>query len=192
VAKSGRTQGGLAQVLAGLVIGLGLGVALWFFLNGNWRSTTANRPQAARVDQPAPDFALQNLAGETVSLAEQRGRVVVLNFWASWCDPCVQEMPTLEAYSSKYAQDVAVIGVNAQESAATVSSFVDKLAAQSSVGVLYEILLDVDGQVGRAYQTYALPTTYFIDREGVVRYRHIGFLSEAQLQEYLTQLGVGK
>ena len=114
----------------------------------------------------APEFTLDTLQGEQVKLSDLRGKIVVVNFWTTWCPPCRAETPALEtAYESYKDLDVVILGVNLtdQDSLKDVESFVQEF------GLTYPILLDRDGTVGLLYQLNGLPTTFFISREGVIR-----------------------
>ncbi|MGE5602139.1 MAG: redoxin domain-containing protein [Nitrososphaerales archaeon] len=114
----------------------------------------------------APDFALEGLDGKTVSLADLRGKVVLLNFWATWCPPCKAEMPDLDALQREYgaSRDFVVVGVNVGEDLATVKPFVAKN------GLSFPIVLDHSGRVTtQLFGVRPLPTTYIIDREGFIR-----------------------
>ena len=114
----------------------------------------------------APDFMLDTLQGEQVKLSNLRGKIVVVNFWTTWCPPCRAETPALEtAYESYKDADVVILGVNLtdQDSLKDVESFVQEF------GLTYPILLDRDGAVGLLYQLNGLPTTFFISREGIIR-----------------------
>jgi cytochrome c biogenesis protein CcmG, thiol:disulfide interchange protein DsbE len=136
-------------------------------------------PPAPAVGHPAPDFTLTTLDGTQVRLSELRGRPVVLNFWATWCPPCRGEMPQLEAASRRYADQVAVIGVNQVEPAGTVQAFANE------VGLTYPIPLDSSGVASRLYGVRSLPTTFFIDRDGMIRQIQVGGLTEATLADML-------
>jgi thiol-disulfide isomerase/thioredoxin len=110
---------------------------------------------------PAPDVALPGLAGALVRLDAFRGRVVVLNFWASWCAPCRAEMPALEALGRELGpRGLVLLTLNYRESAAVASAFARE------VGLTTPVLLDRDGAVARRYQAPGLPATFFVDRGG--------------------------
>ncbi len=114
----------------------------------------------------APDFTLDTLDGGRVTLSELRGKIVVVNFWTTWCPPCRTETPALEkAYEQYENSEVLILGVNLtnQDSVSAVESFAREFE------LTYPLLLDRDGSVGYLYQVNGLPTTYFINREGVIR-----------------------
>ena len=114
----------------------------------------------------APDFQLQNLNGQMVSLSELRGRPVILNFWASWCGPCRLEMPVFqEVYQDEMwkAGGLVILAVNLGESSERVQEFTD------FYGLTFPILLDTSSRVGMTYNAATLPTTYFIDNDGIIR-----------------------
>lgn len=180
---------------AGLLIGGGLGVLLFFgFGPGlSWVSAWLGNqsggqapPQGPAVGYHASDFELNTLAGEPVHLSDLRGRPVVVNFWATWCGPCRDEMPLLEAAHNRYGDELAVLAVNYDEPQESVQAFVDELE------LTLPILLDPRARVQQLYRVRAFPTTYFLDDEGVIRFHHIGVLNEKQLTGYLNELGVGE
>ena len=119
----------------------------------------------------APDFKLDALQGEPIHLSDLRGKIVVVNFWTTWCPPCREETPALEAaYASYKDRGLVMLGVNLtdQDSLKDVESFVQEFR------LTYPILLDRDGAVGLLYQLNGLPTTFFINREGIIRTVVIG------------------
>ncbi len=122
------------------------------------------------VGAPAPDFTLENRAGGTVSLSDLRGEVVLLNFWATWCPPCREEMPLLDQIYSRYeALGFTLLGVNVEQDSRLADRFL------ADVPVSFPILLDPKEQVSQLYRVPAMPTTVIIDRQGTVRYIHHGF-----------------
>ncbi len=126
---------------------------------------------APQAGFPAPPFTLTTLAGGEFSLSDQRGKAVVLNVWASWCPPCRAEMPALQQASEEYpSQEVAIVAVNAtnQDSLPSVSAFV----AQNQLS--FPVPLDPGGRISTDYQIASLPTTFFINRQGVIENIIIG------------------
>jgi thiol-disulfide isomerase/thioredoxin len=138
------------------------------------------------LDQPAPDFKLETLSGESIQLSELRGKPVVINFWATWCGPCIEEMPTIEKYYHQYKNDFRILAVNDDEPAADVEKFV------RDMGLTFDILLDPGAKVQSLYRLRGYPTSFIVDAEGIVRVQHIGPMSEKQLEGYLSEVGVGQ
>lgn len=117
----------------------------------------------------APDFTLPDLAGKKRRLAEFRGQVVLMNFWATWCAPCRAEMPAMERlYQELKGEGFTIVAVNFAETAAQVAPFAEELRLH------FPILLDQEGQVSRLYRAFSLPTTYLLDRHGTVVGRAVG------------------
>ncbi len=109
----------------------------------------------------APDFTLENIEGIKKSLSDYRGKVVVLNFWAHWCGPCVQEMPSINSlYNKTRDMDVEVVTVNLGESLDIVKSYID----ENSFG--FDVLLDSNKMVSQIFGIRSIPSTYIIDRDG--------------------------
>ena len=136
----------------------------------------------------APDFTLRAASGSNLRLQEQRGQVVMLNFWASWCAPCRQEMPHLNRLHDKYrSAGLQLWGVNIDDNEATARAAADKL------GVRFTVLLDAAKQVVRLYDLEGMPATVLIDRDGRVRYVHRGYRDgyevayEQQIRELLKE-----
>ena len=122
----------------------------------------------AEVGRPAPNFELPTLSGEPRALASLRGSVVLLNFWASWCPPCREEAPALEAFAQRYGDRVAVWGINEREGLGAVEAF------RREFGLTYPTWLDSSGRVAERYGLRALPESWMIDAQGVARVYHIG------------------
>ena len=118
----------------------------------------------------APDFTLKALDGKNLRLAEQKGDIMLINFWASWCGPCIQEMPALDKLAQKYqALGVQVWGVNVENDSAAAKAYLSK------VQVSFPILFDLDNSVSKAYRIDAMPTTVILDKDGKVRALHRGY-----------------
>jgi peroxiredoxin len=171
-----RTRWNLLIVLC-LTIGLAW---IWISRVPSGATAAANGlPPAPAVGHPAPDFTLTTVTGETFTLSALRGRPVVLNFWATWCPPCRAELPELQAASGRLAGQVQIVGVDQGESASQVQAFADGL------GLNFTMPLDTATTVSRLYGVRSLPTTFFIDRSGVIRQIQIGPMTEATLAQLL-------
>ena len=119
----------------------------------------------------APAFTLQSVDGRQVSLAQFKGDVVMINFWASWCGPCRQEMPLLDSIYKQYKDmGFTLLGVNVEPDSQSADAWLKKTP------VSYPILYDPKSQVSQLYQVQAMPTTVIVDRQGVVRFVHNGYL----------------
>ncbi len=156
--------------------------------SGNALPTEASAKAApstgpVKVGNPAPDFALPSLDGKTVRLSDLRGQVVLINFWATWCPPCRMEMPAIQdAYEANHQKGFTVLAVSVAEPASSVRSFVQEF------GLTFTPLLDSKGEVSSRYRAMGLPTSVFVDREGVVRAIHVGAMTPAQINDYLAEI----
>lgn len=143
---------------------------------------TAN---AATVQGKAPNFTLKSNTGKNIKLSELRGQVILLNFWASWCGPCRQEMPLLEKLQQRYsALGFTVLGVNVEEDSSKAKSLL------KDIPVSFPILYDTQNKVSKQYKVSAMPSTVMIDRNGNMRYLHRGYKpgDEAQYKKWVKQL----
>jgi peroxiredoxin len=132
---------------------------------------------SALAGTTAPVFEMRDARGSYTSLASYRGKIVVMNLWASWCPPCRAEMPDLQRFQEAYARyNVAVLGVNEGESTQRASAFA------KSLRISFPIWVDADQKYGRLYETVGLPTTVIIGADGVVREGIDGPLTYAQMQ----------
>ena len=125
---------------------------------------------AAKIEGKAPDFTLKSLHGDNVKLSEQRGNVVMINFWASWCGPCRQEMPLLNDLYLRYRDmGFTLLGVNVEEDSTKAKKMVSELK------VAFPVLFDTSNSVSKLYKVEAMPSTVIVDRNGNMRYRHRGY-----------------
>src|SRR4051812_9039150 len=133
--------------------------------------------------QKAPDFSLSTLAGGKLSLASLRGKVVVLDFWAQWCEPCKKELPELQKLSRDYAgKGVVVLAVNLDKQRDNAA----RLAKQ--LGLSFDIPLDPSGSVAGTYDLPKMPSSFVIDKKGVVRFVHEGFEGSGDVARFRSEL----
>jgi thiol-disulfide isomerase/thioredoxin len=140
---------------------------------------------AAAASGPAPDFTLKSLGGKNLKLSEMAGNVVLINFWASWCGPCREEMPLLNALHNKYKPlGFTVLGVNVEEQADSARGFLGNFPVD------FPVLLDNKNRVSKLYNVVAMPTTVVVDRDGNLRYLHKGYKSgdEKKYQQMVKEL----
>ena len=140
---------------------------------------------AREISGPAPDFTLKSDTGENIRLEELRGQVVMLNFWASWCGPCRQEMPLLDDLYERYSPaGFTLLGVNVDADVA------DAKAVLEEIPVSFPIVYDTNSKVSEAYNIDAMPSTVFIDRNGKLRYLHRGYKAgdEAEYRKIIKEL----
>jgi peroxiredoxin len=171
-----------------LLIGILLAGLAWTWISAD-RSGLATEGLTPAPQQGflAPDFSLETLDGQSVTLSDLRGQVVLVNFWATWCPPCRAEMPAFERAYQDYAdQGFTIVAVNAtqQDSLPDITAFVDEF------GLSFPIALDNDGTIYRLYQIRSLPTSFFVDRDGVISEVVIGgpmaeALIRARIEEML-------
>ena len=147
----------------------------------------AEAPTSAQVGREAPDFELTQLNGEVFRLSEHRGEVVLLNVWATWCPPCVGEMPDIQSLSEAYDGELTVIGVSVDDDPAVVEDFI------AENGYTYRFAMDTADWLvaGQLYPTAGIPESVFIDKDGIVKRIVIGaFRDYATLEEaYLSARG---
>lgn len=145
------------------------------------------RPAAPVVGRPAPDFTLPTLEGSRLSLSSLRGKPVLVNFFASWCGPCLAELPEIQQATLRHRHhNLTALLVDVQEDRGTVEEFANRLSLRSP---MTPIVLDQSGEVavGR-YYVRGLPTSVFIDRQGIIRAIHLGPVSGPQLERYVSAI----
>jgi DsbE subfamily thiol:disulfide oxidoreductase len=181
----------------GLVLGIGLLVgAVWLMEGGRLESSSEQADSSVvsltgiqgvatpRVGEPAPSFSLVSTDGSPTSLSDLRGQPVLVNFWASWCPPCRGEMPDLERVASEYRdRGLVVVGVDLEEDRDPVVRYAQTLGIHSLT-----LLLDPGGTVATRYNVTGLPTSYFVDRDGLIRDRNVGPLTPNGLRSKVAQI----
>lgn len=138
------------------------------YLESDEEGSPATGTSSELIGKPAPGFDLESLSGNRVVLEQLRGRVVVLDFWASWCGPCMQSMPAVEDVVEQFGERVVLVPVNIQEDAERVSAAVKRLSLSTNVA------LDATGKVAADYQANAIPQTVIVDRNGIVQHVFVG------------------
>ncbi len=170
----------------GLLMGLALGAVVFFGLpnfTAPTDTTTISSTPAPITGAPAPDFTLTDISGTKVRLGDLQGKPVVLNYWATWCVPCKDEMPAIEAaYQEHKDKGLRVLAINADEGLSEVTSFV------KSLDLTFDVLMDPGLTVNEAYRVRAYPTSFFVGRDGTIVAMQIGVMTEAQLAENLDKI----
>jgi len=163
-----------------------LGLA-WIFVSADKTgASTAGHIPAPQQGFLAPDFELRTIEGENVKLSDLRGQAVLVNLWATWCPPCRAEMPAIEKIYKEYKDEgLVVLGVNMtyQDTFSNVAPFIDEY------GLSFPVLLDETGTVGTAYQLRSLPSSFFVDRDGIISEVVIGGpMAEALLRTRVEEI----
>ncbi|MBI2874253.1 MAG: TlpA family protein disulfide reductase [Firmicutes bacterium] len=135
----------------------------------------------AVVDRPAPDFTLPDLEGTPVSLGDYRGRVVLVNFWTTWCPPCKEEMPILQQLHREMNGRMKILAVDRAEPVEAVRRFVDKY------GITFTVLLDRRDDLARRYQLTGIPESFFIDADGIIRVKWIGPMTLPMMKRFVQE-----
>jgi cytochrome c biogenesis protein CcmG/thiol:disulfide interchange protein DsbE len=171
-------------LIGGLLLGGLLGILITFG-NEIFRDLFL-KVHPPMIGKALEDFSLFDTDGNHVSLADFSGKPMVINFWATWCKPCVNEMQLLNDIAQEHPNDLQVIGINVEEDLNLVRQFQEKLAIQ------FPVLLDSDGKVADQFQIKGYPTSLFVDADGILREMMIGELDDYLLVEYLMKIGIGQ
>ena len=174
----------IAAIVIGAIALASLTALLWPVLNKPATLTDAGviRAQiqadgaAGRIGATAPDFEWTGADGQTLRLSSYRGKVVIVNFWATWCPPCRQELPVLQRVAAS-EPDVVVLEVDLMEPGDKARSFLDSLGLDR-----LQPVLDSDGATTRRFGVLSLPSTFFVDKDGVIRHLELTAVSEAQIR----------
>lgn len=177
----------LVMVILGGLIGLVI-VAIVWVISG--RMATPVMPAAAETNRPAPAFTLPRFGGGELQLADLKGKIVVVNFWGTWCEPCKAETPALEAaYIQLQSQGVEFVGINLRhQEALGTEGDTDIANFVKNYGVTYPIVFDTTGEISRKYQISPIPVSYFLDQQGNIRYVYVGTLTTADTVELVRRL----
>jgi thiol-disulfide isomerase/thioredoxin len=183
----------LGLLLVGIALGAGAGAILWHStadpaVDPAFSPTRRIPPlapaPAAVIGAPAPDFSLRNLPGESTSLSDFQGRTVLLNFWATWCAPCREELPLLDGIALQHKDSLVVIAVETGETDTEVQSYLEPLGLTS-----LRILLDPSAEVRDLYLVRGLPTSFLVDPTGIVRWIKIGTVDSSEIESNLSKMG---
>ena len=183
--RRGISNREVLYAVGGVLVALLILAGLWSALG----TRRASGPAVSEVSYPAPPFTLRTLDGGRFDLAAYRGKVVLINFWATWCVPCREETPALQAAHQKLAREgLVIVGVdlfNGERDEEAVRQFV------AQYGATYPIALDESGDVARAYRLNPIPVSYFVDPSGNVRYIRIGQLTTGDVEQLFRRLSSG-
>jgi len=183
----------LGMVIASVFIGIGAGIVILASLGlifspkilgqGSGLLPQDVDPQLGKI---APNFNLDDLDGKEIQLLNDSQRPTLINFWATWCPPCVAEMATIQQYYVESGRSFRVLAVNADEPPEDVQRFANEH------GLSFDILLDPGGHVQELYRLRGYPTSFILDSDGVVMREHVGLLTESKLRNYLSEVGVAQ
>lgn len=172
----------LLQILGGILLLAAVGMVVWNFSGVSTGQTATTTVSAATTpvagSGAAPDAAFEDFEGRLVRLDDWRGELLVVNFWASWCPPCVAEMrDTFQPFHEEFGDRVTVLGVDLQDERPAARDVVE------DTGVTYALASDPDGSLFTAFGGFGMPTTVMIDSDGTVVHQHTGALVLSQLEE---------
>lgn len=175
------------MLLAAVVLVLGgIGTLVWMSWQTAVPPETTNSygaPALAQQGGTVTDFTLGSLDGDPIALADYEGEVIIMNFWATWCPPCRAEMPGINNFYEAYRDEgLVVLAINEEEPAETVRPFIELNEFS------FPVLLDIEGRVAQQYSTRSFPTTFIIDRNGVIQHVQTGEISERELEKIVLPL----
>lgn len=135
-----------------------------------------NKPVTTGIEigNAAPDFELQLLSGETVKLSSFQGKKVIVNFWATWCGPCQAEMPEMQEFHEAHSEETVILAVNMTTTEKNIDNVKNYVSEKN---LTFPVLLDLTNDISTSYQVYSIPTSYYIDTEGIIRYKYTGAMS---------------
>jgi peroxiredoxin len=169
----------MKKTIAFTVLGIMLSYAIWQAIS-NVKVETG-----VEMGNKAPDFELQQVNGDPIQLSSLEGKKVLVNFWASWCGPCLEEMPEMEKLHNESNGDYVVLAVNmtvTEKNLQTAKDFVNEH------NFSFPTLLDVSNKTSSTYEVLSLPVSYFIDTEGIIRHKFVGAMDLEYMKENLNKL----
>ena len=169
--------------MTALVIGVIVALEVFPLKRSSQQNVLASSPI---IGKQAPDFTLMTLDAKEVSLSQFRGQPVLINFWATWCLPCREEMPELvRSYESHQAEGLIILGLNLTYS----DSLPDVESFASEFNITFPVLLDKDGAVAeRLYRILGVPTSIFVTRDGTIERIHVGIMTGKQIKQYVAEI----
>lgn len=188
-------------IVMGVFVYLELSRTFDFMRQRSGSPTTSANAALVEVDEWAPNVEVVlnegsqedgdglkwiSLEGETLTLSDFEGKPLLVNFWATWCPPCLAEMPLIQEYADQYQDQLVILAINVGEDEAVVRDFV----TQQNLDLTF--LLDPTNSAAKYFRVYGFPTSLFIDEDGVLQSTHIGELNDALLQKYLLKIGIGE
>lgn len=159
-------------LIAALVLS---GLSIFYFQNSS--PAVVQAEVGTETGMEAPDFTLKNMNDKEVSLSDYRGQKVFLNFWASWCPPCREEMPDMQKLHEEYEEEVTILAVNIGENKSTAANFM------MQNGLNFSVLLDTDKSTAQNYLVRGIPTSYFLNEDGIITNKVVGAVSYEKMLE---------
>lgn len=172
------------KILIALLLFVLIGGASYdYFIYNKKPTQNRNGVNINNVKTKAPDFKLKDLDGKEISLSDLKGKKVYINFFATWCPPCKEEMPDLEKlYQETKNSDLIILAISGGEDKSTVENFVKENNYN------FEVLLDPDGVANMSYNISSIPTSYFIDENGNIVNKRIGLMTLNQMKAYIENI----
>lgn len=157
-----------------------IAILVMVMLNSD-KQSELNTGTGVTVGKKVPEFTLNTIAGQAKTIGRQQN-VTVLNFWATWCPPCREEMPELNQFYQGHKQDIDFYAINIQESQTKVNDYIH------TNQLVFPVLLDRDGGIAKLFQINAIPTTVVIDKHGIIQYRKAGTVTKSELETVLNKI----